>query len=291
MYPSAINENFPVIAWWSGGVTSAVTCRLCLDWFGEKNVRIIFIDTHNEDEDTYRFLKECENWYGKQIECISNPNYKSIQDVWYQELCLNTAAGAACSGKLKRETRLLFEQTNSFSYQAFGFEIKEIDRALGMKLNNPKAKPIFPLITELLTKKDCIKLIERENNLFHPLRVPRSYYEGYHNNNCFKTGCVQGGIGYWQKIKREYPEKFEAMAKVEHDLTNLKGHPITILKDQSKKGGGLIFFKPHPDYPNIKDISMMKGREVLPLIECNGFCGMDDIKVNKTLYELNLVTN
>lgn len=58
-----ISPENPVIAWWSGGVTSAVTCKLCIDWFGVENVRVVFIDTHNEDEDTFRFLKECEKWY------------------------------------------------------------------------------------------------------------------------------------------------------------------------------------------------------------------------------------
>ena len=66
------------------------------------------------------------------------------------------------------------------------------------------------------------------------------------------------------------------MAKVEHDLTELKGRPVTMLKDQSK-GGGLVFLKPHPDYPMVKDISMMEGREPKPLVECNGFCGVNDL--------------
>jgi len=48
-----INKEFPVIAWWSGGVASAVTCKICVDWFGIDNVRIVFIDTKNEDDDTY----------------------------------------------------------------------------------------------------------------------------------------------------------------------------------------------------------------------------------------------
>jgi hypothetical protein len=99
-----------------------------------------------------------------------------------------------------------------------------------------------------------------------PLRLPNAYYRGYHNNNCFKTGCIQGGIGYWQKIRREEPEKFDNMAKIEHELTDLKGKPVTILKDQAK-GGGLVFLKPHPDYPKMKDLSMMKERDILPLIE------------------------
>jgi len=40
----------------------------------------------------------------------------------------------------------------------------------------------------------------------------------------------------------------------------------------------LVFLKPHPDYPNIKDISMMKGRPPEPLFECNGFCGTNDLE-------------
>lgn len=43
----------PVIAWWSGGVTSAVACKWAIDWFGLDSVRIVFIDTKNEDDDTY----------------------------------------------------------------------------------------------------------------------------------------------------------------------------------------------------------------------------------------------
>lgn len=155
-----------------------------------------------------------------------------------------------------------------------------------MKLNNASSFPIFPLISELLTKKDCIKIIQSANDLFVQISLPRTYHLGFHNNNCWKTGCVQGGIGYWQKMKTEHPDKFDAMAKVEHELTDLKGEPVTMLKDQGKEGG-LVFLKPHPKYPNIKDISMMQGREVKPLLECNGFCGTNDLTVSDTVKEIN----
>ena len=69
------DKDHPVIAWWSGGVTSAVTCWLCIQWFGLENVRVVFIDTHNEDDDTYRFMRECERWYGCTVERISNADY------------------------------------------------------------------------------------------------------------------------------------------------------------------------------------------------------------------------
>lgn len=281
-----VNHSNPVIAWWSGGVTSAVTCKICIDWFGINNVRIVFIDTHNEDADTYRFKTECENWYEKNIEVISNPDYKNIQEVWYQNLSLNVANGAKCSQMLKRIVRERWQKENEYSYQAFGFDIDEIDRAKSMKLNHSNCNPIFPLIAMFLKKKDCIKIVERENNLFLKIELPRTYRLGYLNNNCWETGCVQGGIGYWQKIKREFPEKFNAMAVVEHELTDLKGEPVTMLKDQSE-GGGLVFLKPHPQYPYVKDISMMKGREPKPLFECNGFCGTNDLSKNQTDTEIN----
>jgi len=267
-----------VIAWWSGGITSAVTCKICIDTYGIENVRVIFIDTFNEDEDTYRFKKDCEVLYGKEIETITliGDKYDSIQDVWIRHKSLNVAKGAVCSSELKRSVREKWQTNNDYDLQAFGFEIDEINRAKSMKLNHSKAKPIFPLLLYGYSKKDCIKIIED-----YGVQVPRMYSLGFHNNNCFKTGCVQGGIGYWQKIRDEYPDKFNAMADMEHKLTEIKGEPVTMLKDQSneakKSKNQLLFLKPHPKYPNIKDISMIKGREVKPLFECNGFCGVNDL--------------
>jgi len=273
MMGPVVNKEHPVIAWWSGGVTSAVTCKLCIDWWGVENVRVVCIDTHNEDEDTYRFKADCEKWYGKEIEMISNKRYSSIEDVWYENLSLNVATGAKCSSELKIVTRQQFIKQNKFSYQAFGFDSSESNRAKGMLENNAHLRPIFPLISLLLTKKACIKIIEKANSLFLSIQVPKTYRQGYHNNNCFNTGCVQGGIGYWQKIMKEDHAKFYKMAMVEHELTDLKGEPVTCLKDQSKDGG-LVFLLPHPKYPDMKDISMMKGRAVEPLMECNGFCAV-----------------
>lgn len=273
-----VSKYNPVIAWWSGGVASAVTCKLCVDWFGSENVRVIFIDpAGNEDDDTYRFKQDCENWYGAKIETICNSRYKTIQQVWYENLSLNVATGAKCSSELKRVTREHWQKHNTFSYQAFGFDVSEMERAKSMMLQYQSVRPIFPLISMLYDKEKCAKIVMDANDMFTSISLPRAYTEyGLRNNNCLKTGCVQGGVGYWQRMSVIFPDKFDAMAKVEHDLTDLKGEPVTMLKDQSK-GGGLVFLKPHPKYPEIKDISMMKGRPVEPITDCNGFCGINDL--------------
>lgn len=276
-----INSKYPVIAWWSGGVTSAVACKLCIELYGIDNVRIVFIDTKNEDHDTYRFKSDCERWYEKKIETISNPDWESIQDVWYRLKSLNVAKGAICSDRLKSVTRHRFQTENKYSYQAFGFDVSEMKRIIPMKSNHPTAFPIFPLVLFGYSKIDCIEILQNEE-----ISIPRAYKWGFNNNNCLKTGCVQGGIGYWQKMQTFFPEKFDAMANVEHQLTDLKGQPVTMLKDQSI-GGDLVFLKPHLNYPHIKDISMMKGRLPKPLMECNGFCGTNDLVKNETELEIN----
>lgn len=279
-----------VICWWSGGITSAVACKIIIDKYGKDNCRVIMLDTGNEHQDTYRFLKDCEKWYGIDIELLKSTVYNTIEDTWYKHLSLNTATGAICSYMLKRKVREKWEKNNEYSHQVFGFEYnkKEINRAKALELNHPHTKPIFPLIDVKMDKQDCINYV---NNV--GIKIPEAYSLGFNNNNCLNTGCVQGGIGYWKKIQKEMPDLFEKMAKVEFDLTRLKGKPVTMLKDQSKKaklqGTELVFLKKHPDYPNHKSIDDMRGRKVQPLQECNGFCGINDLNErNKTEDELNL---
>jgi len=282
--------NDKIICWWSGGITSAVACKIAIDHYGKEKCRSIFIDTGNEDYDTYRFKKDCEKWYGIEIESItglSKEKFPTIQSVWRHYKSLNVANGAICSSTLKRDVRLKWQKENHYKHQVFGFDIDEPKRAKGMKINYLKAKAIYPLLLFAYSKKDCLNIVEQAG-----IKVPLAYVLGFKNNNCLKTMCIQGGIGYWQKVRKDMPEKFETMAAMEHELTDLKGEAVTMLKDQSK-GGGLVFLKPHKDYPEIKDISMMKGREPKPLMECNGFgCAVNDLQPkNETEKEINYQTS
>lgn len=289
-----------IICWWSGGVTSAVACKKAIELFGLDRCRIIMIDTRNEDGDTYRFKNNCEVWYEKEIESISAipEKYSAIWDVWRKHKSLNTANGAICSTQLKRKVREDWQKNNKFTYQVFGYEFdtREFKRALSMTLNHEKIKPIYPLLMFGLSKKDCLDICEKER-----LKVPRAYKWGFHNNNCMQTGCVQGGIGYWQKMHSAFPDLYKKMAKMEHELTDAKGEPVTMLKDQSKQSVELakklgikrkyapLFLEKHPDYPEFKTVMDKKTKPVEPLIDCNGFCGVNDLsQSNPTELELNL---
>lgn len=167
---------------------------------------------------------------------------------------------------LKREVREAYQDLKVDYAQVFGFDKNERNRHIAMRRNYPEINVLSPLIDLGLSKADCARIFSKLG-----IKLPEAYKLGFQNNNCLKTGCVRGGIGYWQKYREIFPDRFDRMAEREHTLTDLKGKPVTICKDQSK-GGGLVFLKPHPKYPHMKDISMMKGREPEPIIECNGFC-------------------
>ena len=252
-----------VVCWWSGGVTSAYACYLSINLFGLDRCHFLMIDTKNEHKDTYRFKKDCEKLYGKKINIITEVGnkYSSIEDVWIKNMSLNVSYGAICSYELKRKARENWEKKNKFSHQVFGFEFesKEFNRALSLSLNHKKVNAIFPLLMYGYNKDKCIDFFNDKK-----IEIPMMYKLGFRNNNCFKTGCVQGGIGYWKKIQKDFPKIFNKMANQ------------------------LVFLKKHPDYPQNKSIDDMKGREVKPLMECNGFCGTNDLNpLNKTEDELN----
>jgi len=280
-----------IICWWSGGITSAVACKIAIDLYGKENCRVIILDTKNEHSDTYRFMTDCAKWYDLPIESLSaiGNSYDSIQDVWRKHKSLNVAHGAICSYKLKRIVREKWEKQNEFTHQVFGFEFekKEFNRALSLSLNHPNAKPIYPLMMLGYDKEQCIKIVQDAG-----IEIPQAYKLGFMNNNCLNTGCVQGGIAYWKKMQNDFPQTFENMANLEHELTATKGQPVTMIKDQSKaakeSGNILVFLKKNPAYPNLKCINDMKGGKLEPLVDCNGFCGTNDMNPkSQTELEIN----
>jgi len=276
-----------LIAWWSGGVTSAVACKMALDTL--ENVKIVMLDTMNEDKDTYRFLKDCENWYGVEIEVFKHPDYNSIEEVWLKYKSLASATGAICSKTLKNYAREIYCKDKGVSGHVFGFEYhkKEMNRAENWERNHG-LKAYFPLIEEKITKINAMEILKNQG-----IELPRVYGYGFNNNNCFRTGCTQGGIGYWQKIKADFPEKFEYMANMEHKLSKIKGEPVVICHDQRKDRvitkwdyskrtdeptkKSKLFLKYNEEFPEIPTIDIISGKHtsIIEEFECNGFCGLE----------------
>ena len=195
-----MNEQIEV-AWWSAGITSAVTCWLALR--RNPNVHIVYIGIDDAHEDNLRFKNDCEKWYGKEIETIKSTKYNSVSEVIQETGFVNGAYGARCTLELKKQVRIDYQNRHNITAQYFGFEysVKQINRAVRFYDKYKELNPIFILIEEKLDKPECAGIILNKG-----IELPEMYKLGYENNNCI--GCTKGGKGYWNKIRKDFPDTF-----------------------------------------------------------------------------------
>jgi len=209
--------NTITVIWWSAGITSAVARKIALEKY--PNSRIYYTETGASHPDNERFKKDCEKWYGKRIRTFKNKKgYKSPIDVIKKTGYVNGPDGARCTLELKKEVRFMIEDwykpslfnNISIDRQIFGYEFekKQINRAIRFLEQYPDAHAEFPLIEKGLNKNQCAAIL-----LNNEIALPTMYLLGYGNNNCI--GCVKGGMGYWNKIRIDFPNEFNDMAKAE----------------------------------------------------------------------------
>lgn len=182
-------------------------------YLAENVDKFIYIDIENQHEDSIRFIKDCEKALGKSIEILQSP-YRSKENVIQTFRYINGVAGAKCTDVLKKRPRKEWE----YKYRSYeityvwGFDVGERNRADRLCESMPNFRHEFPLMDKGLTKEDVHGLFER---IFDFSR-PKMYDMGYKNNNCI--GCVKGGMGYWNKIRVDFPEVFDRMAKLEREV-------------------------------------------------------------------------
>lgn len=213
-----INKSFR-LAWWSAGITSAVACKLALELYD--NVEIFYIHIDTAHEDNLRFKAECEKWYGKKMHTIKSTEFSNQFDVIEKTGAVNTPNGAPCTGKLKKEVRFKLEKQFEYNLfnkikilnQVWGFEFnkKEVNRAIRHGQQYPNTNPLFPLIEKGLDKDQCAGML-----LSAGITLPVMYLLGFSNNNCI--GCVKGGKGYWNLIRKHFPNTFKLMAITERKV-------------------------------------------------------------------------
>lgn len=203
--------------WWSAGITSAVACKAALELYND--VELYYIETGKAHSDNARFKADCEKWYGKEIKTLQNTKgYKDPIDVILKERYVNGPDGARCTLELKKQVRYdlqehfkpnLFNDT-LLTHQIFGFEFdkKQVNRAIRFLEQYSDINPLFPLIEKGLDKDNCAGILMNAG-----IKLPAMYDLGYPNNNCI--GCVKGGKGYWNKIRIDFPDVYEEMAKAE----------------------------------------------------------------------------
>lgn len=239
-----------ILAWFSCGAASAVAAKIAVAKYGN-NCEVCYCDTLKwEHPDNARFMADVERWIGKRITVLRSEKYADIYDVFRKTGWLVGEKGARCTTELKKIPRKDYQRADDL--HVFGFTADEAQRIADFRNDNFELALEFPLQHFRVTKADCYRYLAQAG-----IELPTMYKLGYKNNNC--RGCVKGGMGYWNKIRVDFPDVFERMAKLEREMG------VTILKD--RRGGKTIRLY-------LDELEPGRGRyEREKEIECGVSCG------------------
>ena len=176
------------------------------------------------------------------ITILQSMDYVSVDEV-IEKGYINSPYGAFCTMLLKKRVRQDWEKANWAKgplVYIWGFDASESRRADRVVESMPEFGHEFPLIERGLTKADCHAICDEWG-----IRRPEMYDLGYPNNNC--VGCVKGGMGYWNKIREDFPAVFKRRSRQEREI----GHSCIngVFLDELEPGRGR-------DNPVVPDCSL-----------------------------------
>lgn len=195
------------VIWFSCGAASAIALKMAKNEYS--NLAAVYCDTGGEHPDNMRFLRDIEKWVGIKIKILKNEDFIDHFDVFEKKRYLVSPAGAPCTTLLKRKLREDYQRPNDI--HIFGYTLEEKLRAAKFEIINRGLQTDWILIRNEVSKQNCLGILWEAG-----IDIPQMYKLGYNHNNCI--GCVKGGKGYWNKIRKDFPEQFERMAKLEREL-------------------------------------------------------------------------
>lgn len=237
------------IAWFSTGISSFVACYIAKDID-----EIIYTHVADQHPDSLRFLHDCERVLGRKITVLQSDRYKGVNDVIEKTRCVNTPFGAPCTQKLKKDLRKQWEREHPDHHiYVWGFDCNETERAKRTEESLSDYDHEFPLIEHGITK-------EQAHGIAWKLEIKRPvmYDMGYPNNNCI--GCVKGGMGYWNHIRKDFPDVFEERARLEREIGHscIKG----VFLDELEPGRGNLKLEVMEDCDIICQLLSRKNQEM-----------------------------
>jgi hypothetical protein len=197
------------VSWFSAGASSAVATKMVINEID----LIFYIHIDDQHPDTMRFVMDCEKWFGKKINILQSP-YKCVENAVRAAVgrgYINGVGGAACTRFLKKRVRNEWEVENANLFPLtyiWGMDSDEKNRADRVNEAMPEYTHRFPLIERGIGKQEAHEILRASG-----INRSAMYELGYHNNNC--VGCVKGGMGYWNKVRADFPEVFASRAKLE----------------------------------------------------------------------------
>lgn len=242
-----MNAQGRIVCRFSCGAASAVATKLTLAKYPKDRVVILNAFIAEEDSDNRRFLSDCEAWFDHPITVLRDTKYgASARNVWRSVRFIKSMYGAPCALKLKRE--VMDAACRDGDVHVYGYTYDERNDVRTKRFLSTGG--MCPLIDHQLTHSDCLAIVQ-DAGILLPLR----YRQGWNNANC--SGCPKGGMGYWNKVRREQPEVFEEMAAIEEELG---------------EGAYLFYDTKTGQRFSLRDLPLDAGRHDEPVPDCSIFC-------------------
>ncbi len=246
-----------IVCQFSCGAASAVATKLVIAQYPSRDIQIVNAFIKEEHPDNRRFLADCEQWFGRSVTVLRDEKYDASTHVVFNKKRFmgGFKFGAPCSRALKKDVLDAYRLPSDI--MVLGFTAEEKDR-LDRFLDANNIAVIAPLIERGLTKADCLAIVERAG-----ITIPLMYQLGYDNANCI--GCVKGGEGYWNKIRRDFPDHYEELAVIQEDI-----------------GPGAYLFRNRAtgERYSLRQLPPDAGRHNETLPDCSFFCEMAEQEIS-----------
>lgn len=211
----------------SGGDTSWATAKRVANRHGTDGLVLLFADTKNEDEDTYRFLAVAAANVGGQL--VKTAEGRSVWEVFRDNRFIGNTRVDICSRILKREWLRRWLDANcdpTTTVVYLGIHAGEAHRA---GPNVPRWAPYtveFPLLRPAMDG-DMARRWRENNGLFEQ----RLYTLGFPHANC-GGACVKAGQAQWALLLRTLPERYAEQEAQEESMRADLGD-VAILRDRT----------------------------------------------------------
>lgn len=214
------------VVFFSGGIGSYMTAKRVIEKHGAENVDLLFTDTKIEDEDLYRFINESVEKLGANYIYLADGRdpWQIAKDVRF----LPNSRIAQCSHLLKQKPAkdhifANYDPENTVLY--LGIDWTEEHRRNAPIKNWSPFKVEFPMCeAPYMTKDQMLEVLKADG-----IEVPRLYKLGFSHNNCGGF-CFRGGIGHFNNLLNQMPERFNYHAKKEQEMREFLKKDVTILK-------------------------------------------------------------
>lgn len=228
---SILNKKHIIL--FSGGMASFEVCRRVLSSFDKNDIIILFFDTKIEDEDTYRFIDDCENFFRFPIERLEDG--RNMWQVFRDERFIGNSQKCVCTRVLKRELLIKFlHKKYSQSEVILYFGLEPFEQKRIKKVEDGWEKRNIEVSFLLLFEPKGNSKLYKETILSNGLEPPRFYGYGFTHNNC-GGACVRAGIAQWIHLYNLFPERYLWHEMQEEITREYLNKDISILKDRRGK--------------------------------------------------------